>query len=237
MALTFRSIDAIKDEKCKLIVDGFVKQMQSELFDEEEDNPYYDIPPLVIHVIIWFYHQAERFEMSGHCLKINESGDTVTCISDDMRCSVFGIFAVDLDATNNMIYKWNLEILRLEGWYEMDIGVISNRDKDLLEGDFCEDIRYDANDIFFSIEEEGHTDTNSTQAESYNGNFKEFGTGDIISIEINTKEKSISFYMNEKENDNKGFLKIDTKTYYLALTFREKGNCVKIVDFSQKLAD
>lgn len=232
--MAFRSIDAIKDETCKLIVNGFVKQMQSELFVDEGDNPYYDIPTLIVHIIIWFYHQAEKFEMSGHCLQINENGDIVTCISDAVRNSVFGMCGADVNEAN-MIYKWDLEIVQLEGWYQMDIGVISFRDKKLLEGDFCEDIDHDEGDIFFSIEEGGHTDTNSDLAEEFNDDqLKEFSTGDILSIEINTKERSLFFYINSKKSEKKGFQNIDTETYYLALTFRHKGNSVKIADFSQQ---
>ena len=226
MSTTFGSIDAIKTERSKLLIQGYIKMMQTGLFAEKNDNPYYNIPTLIIHICIWFYNEIDRFSISGHCFKISENGDSVTCIDESDRHSAFGTIGIDLSKINNVIYRWDLKIDRLQDVYEMNIGVVSNRRQQYLMGDFCVDIMGD--DIYFAVEQWGYVESNSDSDKIDNCN--KFRQGDIVSIQLNTNKRNISYYINNVQQGI-AYKNIEQKIYYLALTFRSEGNCVKILDF------
>ena len=227
MSTQYGSVDAIKSDRSKLLIHGYIKAMQIELFSNNIDNPYYNIPTLVINICIWFYHQTDFFSMSGSALKINETGDTVTCVSDH-RHSAFGNIEIDFNEINNMIYRWDLEILKFEDPWLMDIGIASDRTK-YLNGDFC--FLQDP-EAYFEIDNDGDIGSN-TRTISYIYCEHGFFTGDIVGIELDTKNMNISFYINGL-NLGIAFTEIPKKKYYLAVTFRSVTNSVKIVEFVEE---
>ena len=65
MSTDFRCVYKIKSDRCKLLIHGYIKLIQKELFSDKNDNPFYDIPTLVIYICIWFYHQIDTFSICG----------------------------------------------------------------------------------------------------------------------------------------------------------------------------
>ena len=225
----FRSVDEVKSDRTKLLIHGFMNIMQTQLFGDKNNNPYYNISTLIINICIWFYHEVDRFFICGPYLKINEKGDAVTCVDERRRCSVFGTIGIDLNKTNNMIYRWNLKITKfaIDGRYPLYIGIASTR---FAPGKKFSFFSMTEPDIYFAIENDAETSSNSSVAVANNSSLQEFGEGDLIKLELNTKDQNLSFYVNDI---NQGILysNIDKMEYFLALSFRNEGDCVVITDF------
>ena len=226
MSTQLVSINATENERVKFLVYGFIKMMLTQLFTDKIDSPYYNIPTTVIDICIWFYHYTDCFSMSGSALKINKTGDTVTCVSAQ-RHSVFGNIEIDLNEINNMIYKWDLKILQFDDNDLMGIGFASDRTT-CLNGDFC-DIK--TPEVYFEVDNDGDIDSNTRTNNKVHCE-QGFGTGDAVGIVLDTKNKTILFLINEIDQGIL-FSEIPKKKYYLAVTFRSVGDSVKIVDFDQ----
>ena len=227
MSTQHGNVYAIKSDRSKLLIHGFIKMMQRELFSDNIDNPYYDIPPLVINICIWFYHCTDFFSMSGSDLKINETGDTVTCIRGH-RNSAFGNIGIDLNKINNMIYRWDLEILQFDETYLMSIGFASDRTT-YLNGDFNQ---IEHPEEFYEIDSDGNCNSHRHEWAQRVCEYG-FGTGDMVAIELDTKNRNIIFFINGIDQGIL-FREIPKKKYYLAVTFRTIGDSVKIVDFVER---
>ena len=220
------SIDRVKSEKTKLLVYGFMNRVQTQLFGDKNNNPYDNIPTLITNICIWFYHEIDRFSICGPSLEINEKGDAVTCIDEYRRCSVFGTIGIDLNKTNDMLYRWNLKITKFNGRFCILIGIASTKSARYTESAFDGIARPD---IYFTIDNDADMQCNSSMAVA-NNSHQQFGEGDVIGMELNTKDQHLSFYVNDI-NQGTTFSNIDKMEYFLALTFRNEGDCVVIIDF------
>ena len=84
-------------------------------------------------------------------------------------------------------------------------------------------------DAYFAVEQKGYTESNGCFKRI---NYPEvrFIEGDTVGIELNTKDRTITYCVNNKDQATI-FKNIEQKTYFLALTFRSKNNSVEITDF------
>ena len=57
-----------------------------------------------------------------------------------------------------------------------------------------------------------------------------FQEGDIIGLELNTKERTIEYYINDK-SQGVVFEDVKRKEYYLGISFGGKDNCLQLIDF------
>ena len=220
------SIDESKSEQTKLLIYGFMNMMQTQLFGDQNNNPYYNIPTVIINICIWFYHEIDIFSICGPCLKINAKGDAVTCINNKSRCSVFGLIGIDLNKTNDTIYRWNLKITKFNGKFCLLIGLVSTRSVKYAKRAFD---HIDKPDIYFTVDNYADTYCNSSVAVAKNP-YWIFREGDVIGMELNTKDRRLSFYVNDI---NRGieFSNIDRLVYFLAVSVGGTGDCVVITDF------
>ena len=89
----------------KDVVFGFMRQMQ--LLLPNDTNPYYNIPPLVIYICLYYYRHYEIFTLCGDEMSINKTNNIVKC--HRYYNTVYG--NVIIDGSSQAIHVWKLKIL------------------------------------------------------------------------------------------------------------------------------
>ena len=172
----------------------------------------------------------ERWLVCGDTMTINKEGDTVTSKKNKQpyqRGSAVGEIGIDVSTQQNIIYRWNIKILKFDkARFYMHIGIINTTTQNLNVNDNLRSLR--ARYTIYGYDDYGLLITPSLRyAVKYGDGFEE---GDVIGIEINCKDKKAAFYLNDE--DQGAFSIVHDVEYHLAVSFTGKNDCVKILDFT-----
>ena len=229
---SFGSITKI-DNRTKLIVNGYIRL-----------ETKYHIPSLIIHIIIWYFWMNERFSICGSTMKINCDGDIVRA-TKALRNTAYGTVFIDMNIP--LICLWRIKILKYQyekySQYHIFIGISSTNREYLNYGYQQSRYNHGSYNTMGCIQKKG-----MAKPRTFGQSFKE---NDIISMELNTMNKTLKFYKNDK-SQGIAFTNIPTKyKYYLAVSFcgycqnrRQHAkilkalhindqNAVQIIDFKQ----
>eukprot|EP01083_Nonionella_stella_P166290 555648_1 len=207
------------DRATKLTVFGYIRQCEKLLISKHRSNV---IPSLVIHICIWYYH-TESFGACSPCISLNysrDTGDTATYISGG-RGTVFGKFCVQMKEA--MTYRWKIQIIG-KLCNSMDIGLSSSNDPSAIADNFsCGQFN------FGSYSSGGHKHNYQSFFGKPYG--KGYGSGDLIEMELNTKQRTLSFYKNYSFQGI-AFWHIPLDKYYcLAISLGGEQDTVKLIGF------
>ena len=219
------------------LVTGYFKSIQQEM--EDCDNPYYYPPSLVIHITILYYMIQEYFTVGGTGITISDNGDTVFLDGDGyIPRSIYGNILIN--ARLNRMYIWKFQIVTLpsNGNPICSFGIESSNKQQINTYFYCAALAKRYNYMYYAY------DTNELKGSKYSHDTKrtDYGvgakTGDVITMILNTKLRTIKFYLNDRdlgiayENVTFGF--DDGKGYHMAVYIDEAPTCVKLIDFCQK---
>eukprot|EP01084_Bolivina_argentea_P073220 132866_1 len=116
-------------KRIRFLVFGCMREWQS-LFDDE-NNHYYNIPDLVIHICLAFYHNSIGFDKNkcGSGLKISGTyQNTTTCMNSRTKHSTFDntVYHTQwIPSMSNGYITYKLRINKLHNQYTMFIGFAS----------------------------------------------------------------------------------------------------------------
>eukprot|EP01084_Bolivina_argentea_P163123 283826_1 len=211
---------------------GYIHEAQRLL---PSDAPYYNIPELVAYICLDYYFAREMFDTHGKYFKLNEQKDIATMIKQpSLFNNVFGMICTDpkLDC----IYLWNIKFTG-ECCNTGTFGVgfnCSEHVKLYHDIDACYMDQSQHCIAFWNIEGaiEGPNDcfTENTMLG--------FNEEDIITVEMNTKDKLLKFHTNGKDHGIVKFkddeYQIDwTRKYQLAVSMWRKGS-VELISFQRQ---
>eukprot|EP01084_Bolivina_argentea_P124249 220172_1 len=194
----------------KHCVNGYIRRKQHIFSD---DRTFYNIPVLVMYIILDYYYERESIRkiFQKNIIKLNQKQQIATTrqISDgNLQHTVYGSLLIDF--SKPFIYEWDIRILNLPTnvyGSVITIGIANS----------C-----NLNKICY-----GYTNYGTIKDESENCQIyaESFHRNDIISLQINTKMRTIRYFLNDCEYTDCIEMKSDDyKTrYYLAV--RMRNNC------------
>ena len=220
------------DQLSKDIVFGFVKDMHSLILSE---NVYYNIPSLVISWCLLYFHQNEYFTTADDThpevgVEINESGNIATT-KEGWTQQIFGV--LEISGREDLKYIWEIKIIngKRENWYNyIHIGLTYQSLKDNENNQDG-----DKSITFYGYDADGLTCAGSVTYYQYG---EKYGCNDIISMELNVKDRTLQFY---KNNESQGIaydnLKFDKDMVYkMTVAMSSKGNSVQLIQFKRTRA-
>lgn len=171
------------------LVIGYIRQIIRIELDEDEI-----IPSLIISICILFLWMKEYFTIHGEHMILDETlkiikmkaGNDIDVISN----SAYG--NIPIYGTDNCIYSWTIKVLKYHPRAAPTVG-ISASDRTHASDGFEFRVTLPLYK-YYAIYSNYTLKLNSMQST----NKYEFGTGDIIKIELNTVNKQIEFFVNNK---------------------------------------
>ena len=218
---------------------GYVKNMQKLM---PMTSAYYNIPALVTFMILDYYYLREIFSDHGHKTKIDRTGLIASINDQDEDNTVYGTVIIDFN--ESYIYKWSIKVIELTytgDRSDMAIGIVAIDKINGGNGDFT----YQSDDDFVAYHsmsiysgskkyfEIGYNEFADNDAEQYD-------KGDVITMEINTKDVTIEFWKNKISFGQlleSGYKLVDRKKKYKLAVLINNKSAVEIVDFDQRVAE
>ena len=216
------SLEKVKtiDQRTKDTVFGFIKQSQTLLPSNES---YYNIVPLICHIILLFYCKLEIFTVYDKDeFEYNEYENILTK-KRNKRCTAYG--NIDIYGNNLFIYEWTFKILNSGG--DIYIGIDSSY-KGCINSRFTSGYNINKH---YAYGAEGYKYDFIDNRDKYGYVFK---NNDIIKMILNIKQKTISFY--HHKDIGIAFENIDfteNKKYNMAVSMYGKHDSVQLLDFQQ----
>ena len=208
------------DIKSQYLVFGFVKECQL-LFEDKDDNIIRNITDLIIYTIIAFYAHFEFFEhFAEDKFKTEDDGRIITKNGDELRLTAYGSIIIPFES--EAVYTWKIRILKGN---TIAIGIDEASRKCMQE-------------IFFNCRKSKNYAYASGTGKKYSHkkhrvNFLQpYSKDDVITMELNMKEKSLSFAKNDdkltKAYDN---IEESADGYSLAVFIRYKYYSIQLLSY------
>ena len=172
---------------------GFMKEAQSLL--PNENNPYYNIPELVVSVCLNFYNNPEYFTSFTD---INDKEQKTYAKYHEVSSTGYQTHYGAVNITNEVNYEyiWTLELLKNNGLIAIGIDS-SNKGYNKLDFHDCENMyKYYAIEFVGTHTGELYSHTQEYTHEGYSRNSLE--AGDIIEMRLNMKDRTLQYYINSK---------------------------------------
>ena len=230
MALQLEAFKFV-DQKTKDLVSGYIKQFENEYKNQTDKELL--VPSLVVTTCILFYYLGEFFKHCGQAMSIDDTLTVLTIeykgtddIYDLQRNSAFG--NVIIDDKYPCLYSWKIQILKCD-FFDIFIGICDFNENYLkvgyiYESDTCHALSSDG-EKFSGV---SHEIVRTQESWSIN---------QIITMNVNTVNKTIEFYIDTAPKPNVTFENINFKEteYQLAVSMCSNGgkNSVKLLQFQQ----
>ena len=217
------------DEYDKCLINGYYRQIQKMI---NIDSPYYNTPPLVVYLTILYHLIFEYFTVGGRGMTINESLDIVdTNKSDGWGETVYG--NVEIDGSIKAIYKWKFEIISNPDSKIITFGIDSSN-KQFVDGYFYEKGHDTSFYAYKTSKYGGYKLSPTTSPLQCDYDDETSKSGDLIIMELDTMNRTISFHHNETDLgimfENIDFNEV---TYNMAVYLYTSDQSVKLIDFSR----
>ena len=221
MAFDLGELKKIKSLDVNLLF-GYCREARKQLFPSNE--PYYDIPSLVIYACLAFYHI--KYNWDSKCIGNNcyVKGDLVL-----KKGSISGNSTFVLKQTiSNGIYQFKFKIINYDyaymSYYDIGFGIISSK---YYEG--AKDIL--ANDAF-GEHDTGYVYYGSKWEKEHFNQSTDYGIkcklNDIVTMIVDLEKNQLSYKVNE-QNLGIAFDEIPDTEYRVALYLYEKSSKVQLI--------
>ena len=217
-------------ERNKKICFGYIHETQQQL---PSNNSYYNIPDLIVFLCILYYSNPECFTVYGNDITITDEWSAKNHAKTDSYNTAYG--NVQIDGNKHILYEWTFKIYFQSIKFTMVIGIDSSN-------------KYFKNSKYtVSINKYPHysncngTISSNKQCDNVEEFFRRllyeqnrWKIGDIIKMEINTKNKTIKYKHNDKDLGI-AYKNIDftnNKIYNLAIFLYAEKAAVQLLNFS-----
>ena len=165
------------------------------------DNPYYNIPSLVTYIILRYYFHGEKFTLHDDHIELNEKGTIATHTGGLTYDIVYGERLVQFNS--GLVYEWRIKILdQGDGRENIGIGILAEESCKKKEQDssFTYFNRFDIKDENLAVVYWCCGDLDcSTDCDQDRYGKREFNMGDIVKLIVDTKLKTVAFYVNDEQ--------------------------------------
>eukprot|EP01084_Bolivina_argentea_P203415 347443_1 len=208
---------------------GYIRQLDKVL-KSSDCALFQNIPESIILTCIEYYQIGDYFEFAGDCVEISDDKTTIVKLNDaSWSNSSYGTY---ISSIGNSICKWDIKIhkakpYQVNGSY-LALGISSGMSLDT---------------SFIRIKSKGYhygyggwqgvtLKTSHCWGKEYG---EPYGTNDVVSIELNLKNRTVTFYKNQQ---NQGVAYTDVRIdhsigYRLAVSMYAKGTSVEILKFRE----
>ena len=213
------------DQVTKDIVFGYIRQCEINLLPN--NNTFFNISSLIKFICIIYYWRQEYFTSHGSCSKLNDEKDIVTN-TEYKTNTVYG--NININNKISCIYLWTFKIIN---WWiptgQIFIGIDSSNKK-FIEKNFTSHYNH-KNPVYYAFDSDGYKiSTDDQWADNEYG--KQCKSGDIVKMEVNILNKTITFYINDKcygiAYKNIDF---ENKTYNMAVSMHGSTDSVQLIAF------
>eukprot|EP01084_Bolivina_argentea_P203414 347442_1 len=239
---------------------GYIRQLDKVL-KSSDCALFQNIPESIILTCIEYYQIGDYFEFAGDCVEISDDKTTIVKLNDaSWSNSSYGTY---ISSIGNSICKWDIKIhkakpYQVNGSY-LALGISS------IGNSICKwDIKihkakpYQVNGSYLAlgISSGMSLDTSFIRIKSKGYHYgyggwqgvtlktshcwgkeygEPYGTNDVVSIELNLKNRTVTFYKNQQ---NQGVAYTDVRIdhsigYRLAVSMYAKGTSVEILKFRE----
>eukprot|EP01084_Bolivina_argentea_P014196 26538_1 len=218
MSTNFKWVNVVP-KHTKYCVIGYIRRKQKRFPDHKT---FYNIPLFVTYIILDYYYERERIRkiLQKNIIKLNQKQQiaSIRQISDcniNLQHTVYGSLLINFNKP--FIYEWDIRVLSLpQNVYGsvITIGIVNS---------------HSLNKICYEYSNYGTIKDESENCLIY---AESFHTSDIVSLQINTKMKTLRYFVNDCEYTDCICMKSDKTTYYFAVTM--KNNCsIQLLQFNQ----
>ena len=165
-------------DRHKLIVFGYNHKAEKQL-------SILNVPAMISYLCLCYYFQENYFEKCQGNIKVSQDKKTVTYITGDSPDNTFAECKTSINRSVGQLTKWTLKINKISAAHRMKFWIFTKRSDRHLEDDIY---LFDGGNI---------TNTDGPgNAYRVPRNLK---TGDILTIILNTKDRTIGFIKNKEE--------------------------------------
>ena len=220
MTLDLTELKKIKLSERNLLF-GYYREAHQNLLPQ--NNPYYDIQPLIVYVCLAYYHiklEWDTKHLGNNCVVDGEyiaktvTGDTTSLLNEEIT---------------NGIHQYKFKIISWGGsqdttsFWDVGIGIISL--------DWCNPDKL-KNKCYQEYPEGYGYHTSKARAEN-NSLITRYGTyckrGDIVTMTVDLENHQIAYKVNDKDL-GVAYNQIESKTYRIALYLFNEGAKVQILN-------
>ena len=180
-----------------------------------------NIPSMINAICILYFRDDEIFDIiCKKSIRLSENKKIITSIGRSANNN-YGI--TKIVSANNLIYQWDLRIVKCEKMSDLIFGITSNQKA----------ITFD-DGVHYAFRSCGTKSTNNQRFESYTN---EVGTGDTVSIHLDLNKAQIKLSINGKEQGIafENIKKSKDIVYRLFVSVSHKDIIVEILHFSKRL--
>eukprot|EP01084_Bolivina_argentea_P319735 554589_1 len=231
------------NKRSKTITMGYIRSVENELHTN-----HHNVPIGIKNLCVLYYLETEQFGRHSKELMISssngrEKNDIVEQMEDGYWYCVYGTIIIDKKKHPDSIYKWKLRLNKSNKECVLpSIGIVVVNDNTKLPLDYycfviasgqsypCEYYGFEL--TWGSIRSKEIDDQIGDCL--YHSLKNDINEGDIIKMELNIKNKTLKYYLNDKDlgiafkNINMNY------KYCLAISFASKGIQIQIVDFQNE---
>ena len=173
------------DQATKDLVEGFIRNTSRTFSDDKV------IPSLVVTICILFYHLVEFFSVCGKSMIIDDNMTILkVSVPNGKLERMTGYGNIEITNRYNCIYSWTLKLVKLD-IFDTFIGIDASN-KEHIDRNFTGNTTTNGH---YAINARGSKFTMKTEREVFSYG-KKMNTGDIVKMEINTKNRTMQFWIN-----------------------------------------
>lgn len=234
MAAIFGNVKNV-DQKTKDIVDGFIKQAQSLLPNEQ--NQYFNIPELIFMVTILYYYHPEYFTVHGPHMTLQKDAKIVRYHDEDVVSTNTVYGNVIIDKFNKGKFVWTFDIIEPSEEAIITIGIDASK-REFPGGAFCSST--ENKNAFYAYqcwpEDADSLKMNNSKVDKNNSN-ADYGViySDKkcqVQMELNMDDKTLRYYVDNEDQGiaYEGIIFDNNEEYYMCMSIDEVMS-VELVDF------
>ena len=219
------------DQRTLDIVNGYIRRKQSLL--SYQQNPFYLIPPLVIHLILAYFFDGEFFANNPNGYDISTDKKTITKTKRIKGPSIYG--NIIIPSTGSGIHLWTFKMLKVKT--SISFGITS-------------DIHLKAKNVqtkkFWKIKDKhiynyaavysGHRGSKGMMEYKYK-NFACIDDQDVVEMKLNLSKKELVFSINDK-NLGPAYTKLavgKSVKYRMSVDMMHEKSAMELMDFRQEI--
>ena len=236
MSVDLKKLNDI-DEQTKFTIYGYIREHQSS-FASEEYNIFNNIPDLIPSLCILYFDSGDRFGIIGEAISYVD-GDKTTILmvrsaENKSKSNCYGTVIIPSDSKS--VYKWDMKLIKVPRSDETCIAVGVTSTKRSIDSKSS----YKLGDNYYIYSNFGwYRDHGKRYRSSVDYRKRQYYTGYFITITLDMKAKTVSFYNHTAEIklkiDMNGFEGYECQLVVTAL--KHQDTSVRIDKFTQTLLE
>ena len=208
------------DKRTKYSVFGWIRNQEREL-------KLHNVPQMISSICILYLRDDEIFDIIAKLIKLSENRKMITRMRWGFQWDNNNYGKMEVNSTNNIIYKWHLKIIEMSR--KIEVGVRSKHNGEYYG---VEVSTFNENKMLKLT----HNKIPSYKLNWDNYCVHKFEKGDEITICLNLKQQHVQFIVNSIDKGI-AFTNIETSKdikYRIYVLLEDTGDCLEILNFTKQ---